>query len=50
MPSKTVIAIIAVTMLLAIALIKDIDGVLLSSGIAVLAGLGGFVAGKKSHP
>lgn len=44
---KTIIAIIAVALLLTLAVIKGIDGALLASGIAVIAGLGGFAAGKK---
>jgi len=46
MPSKTIISIVCITILLSIALIKNIDGILLSAGIAAIAGLGGFVAGK----
>ncbi len=46
MPNKTIVAMIAITAILITALIKGIDGVITSSGIAVLAGLGGFVYGK----
>ena len=46
MPSKTIVAIIAVFLLLLTALLKGIDGAALSAGIAVIAGLGGYVAGK----
>lgn len=46
MPYKTITAIICITILLAIALFRGIDGVALASGVAVIAGLGGFVAGK----
>lgn len=46
MPSKTIVAIIAIALLLGAAILKDINGVLLASGIAIIAGLGGFVAGK----
>ena len=48
MPSKTIVAIIAIAILLGIALLKNIDGALLASGLALLAGLGGYVAGKVS--
>lgn len=47
MPTKTIVAIVCITALLIVALLKDVDGVLLGSGIAVLAGLGGYAAGKK---
>lgn len=46
MPSKTVIAIIATFLLLLTALLKGIDGAVLASGIAVIAGLGGYATGK----
>lgn len=46
MPSKTIIAIVTIALLLGLAVWREIDGVLLTSGIAVIAGLGGFVAGK----
>lgn len=44
MKSKTIVAIVTIGALLGIALFKDIDGVLLSSGIAVIAGLAGYAA------
>lgn len=44
MPKWTVItAIICITLLVGTALLKGIDGVALSAGIAVIAGLGGWV-------
>jgi len=46
MPSKTIVAIIAVFLLLLTALLKGIDGAALSAGIAVIAGLGGVALGK----
>ena len=46
MPSKTIIALICITILLAIALLKGIDGTLLAAGIAAIAGLGGWTAAK----
>ena len=48
LPSKTITAIIAIAILLAIALIKNIDGALLASGITVIAGLGGYAVAKKT--
>lgn len=50
MPSKTIVAIVCIAILLIVALLKNIDGVLLAGGIATLAGLGGYAAGKKHHP
>lgn len=48
MPNKTIVAIICVTTLLGIAIWKDIDGALLSTGIAVIAGLGGYAIAKAT--
>ena len=46
MPKTTTTAIICITLLLAIALWKGIDGALLSAGIGVIAGLGGWAVHK----
>lgn len=46
MPSKTIVAIIAIAILLGVALWQKVDGALLSSGIALIAGLGGYAAAK----
>jgi len=50
MPSKTIVSIICITILLTTALLMHINGILLTSGIGVLAGLGGFAAGKAKSP
>lgn len=50
MPSKTIIAIVCITILLGLALFKDIDGILLSSGLTLLAGLGGYAIGRAKSP
>lgn len=50
MPNKTIFAISAITILLITALLKDVNGALLSSGIAVIAGLGGYAIAKSKHP
>ena len=51
---KTILAIICITALEIVALIKDIDGVLLAASIAAIAGLGGYQIGyrrrKKPKP
>ena len=44
----TALSIIAITTLISIALFKGIDGVLLTSGIGLLAGIGGFWIGKRN--
>lgn len=49
MPNKAIISIVCITLLLGIALWKGVDGVLLSGGIAVIAGLGGFAIAKSKH-
>lgn len=46
MPSKTVVSIVCITILLAIALIKGVNGVALASGIGVIAGLGAWAVHK----
>lgn len=48
MPSKTIIAIISIGILEAIALFRGIDGAYLSMAIAAMAGLGGFSFGALS--
>jgi len=47
---KSIVALICVTALLAFALYQGIDGALLAGGVAVLAGLGGYVAPHKKPP
>lgn len=42
MPSKTIVSLICITIILGLAIYKDIDGVLLAGGLALLAGLGGY--------
>jgi len=46
-PSKTIIAIVAITILESIALLKGVNGALLSICIAAIAGLGGYEIGSK---
>lgn len=46
MPSKTIVAIICVSILAGVALFKGIDGALLASALTLIAGLGGYAAGK----
>lgn len=43
----TIAAILCITVLEGLALWKGIDGKILSGAIGVIAGLGGFIAGKK---
>lgn len=46
MPNKTLVAIGAVTTIIIICLLKDINGALVGSGLAIIAGLGGYAFGK----
>ncbi|GAH91513.1 unnamed protein product [marine sediment metagenome] len=46
MPSKTIAAIVAVAAIIITCIIKDIDGAIIGIGIAAIAGLGGYIAGK----
>ncbi|MBA7659132.1 hypothetical protein ES703_67097 [subsurface metagenome] len=48
MPSKTIVAMVCITILLVTALIMGVNGVLLAGGVAALAGLGGYAKGKTS--
>lgn len=44
---KPRLAMVLIAVMLCIALLKGMDGALLASGIGILAGLGGYEAGKK---
>lgn len=44
----TITAIIAITLLTALAIYKGLNGAILSSAFVAIGGLGGFVIGKKS--
>ena len=46
MPSKTIVAIVAIATLIGIALFRGIDGAVLASGLSAIAGLGGYAIGK----
>lgn len=47
MPSKTVIAIIAVTVIIVTCIFNDIDGAVVGTGVAAIAGLGGYAIGTR---
>lgn len=47
---KTIIAIIALAAIVIAALFKDIDGALIASVSALIAGLGGYAIGRKKKP
>lgn len=47
MLNKTIVAIICITILLGIALWQGINGALLSTGVALIAGLGGYAIAKS---
>jgi len=46
MPNKTIVAIVAVTAIVITCIIKDIDGAIVGAGVAAVAGLGGYIAGR----
>lgn len=46
MPNKTIVAMAAVTAILITCIFKNINGALVGTGIAVIAGLGGYAIGK----
>lgn len=46
----TIIAILCITALEIIALANNVNGAILAGSVAIIAGLGGFTAGKKTKP
>ncbi|MBA7634558.1 hypothetical protein ES703_42144 [subsurface metagenome] len=50
MPSKTIVAIIAVAAIIITCIFKDIDGAIVGAGVAAIAGLGGYAIGKLKKP
>lgn len=48
--TKGVISIMALTAILITAMVKNIDGVLVATGLAIIAGLGGYITGKIKKP
>ncbi len=46
MPNKTIVAIVAVAAIIITCIIKDINGAIISVGVATIAGLGGYIAGR----
>ncbi|MBA7587160.1 hypothetical protein ES708_29178 [subsurface metagenome] len=46
MPSKTIVAIVAVAAIVITCIIKNIDGAIIGTGCTLIAGLGGFAYGR----
>ena len=46
MPNKTIVAIAAITAIIISCIFNDIDGAVVGSGVAAVAGLGGYAIGK----
>ncbi|MBA7582562.1 hypothetical protein ES708_24493 [subsurface metagenome] len=46
MPSKTIVAIIAIVIILGFAMWRNIDGALIGTGLTIIGGLGGYALGK----
>ncbi|GAI08747.1 unnamed protein product [marine sediment metagenome] len=46
----TIIAMLLIAMLEVVAIVNEINGALLAGSIAIIAGLGGYTAGKKRQP
>ncbi|MBA7520643.1 hypothetical protein ES705_12745 [subsurface metagenome] len=46
MPSKTIVAIVAIAAVIITCIIKDIDGAIVGAGVAAIAGLGGYIYGR----
>ena len=47
---KITIAIVVIAVILLVALLKGLNGVLMSSGIGIISGLAGFSAGRVIKP
>ncbi|MBA7577512.1 hypothetical protein ES708_19365 [subsurface metagenome] len=50
MPIKTIVAIVAVAAIIITCIIKDINGAIVGVGVAAIAGLGGYIAGRVRKP
>lgn len=46
MPNKTIVAIGCITAIIITCIFKDMNGALIGSGVAIIAGLAGYAAGK----
>ncbi|MBA7576227.1 hypothetical protein ES708_18066 [subsurface metagenome] len=46
MPNKTIVAIVAVAAIIITCIIKNIDGAIVGIGCTLIAGLGGYIAGR----
>lgn len=46
MPNKTIAAIGAIAAIIITCIIKNIDGAIVGIGVAAIAGLGGYIAGR----
>lgn len=49
-PSKSTIAIIAITILAALAIFKGINGIVLVGAMSAITGLGGYALGRAKKP
>lgn len=47
MPTKTIVAIVAVAAIVITSIIKNIDGAIVGIGVGAIAGLGGYIAGRS---
>lgn len=46
MINKTIVAMVCITAILIACIFNDIDGLIIGGGVAAVAGLGGWAAGK----
>lgn len=46
MPNKTIVAIGALTAIIITCIFNNIDGAIVGIGVAAIAGLGGYIAGR----
>ncbi|MBA7576365.1 hypothetical protein ES708_18204 [subsurface metagenome] len=46
MPSKTIVAIVAITVIIVSCIFNNINGAVVGAGVAAIAGLGGYAIGK----
>lgn len=50
MPNKTIVAIGAIAAIVISCIFNNIDGAIVGVGVAAIAGLGGYAAGKRKKP
>lgn len=50
MPSKTIVAILCLTIIICLAMWLGVNGAIVSTGVVGIIGLGGYAIHKAKHP